>query len=189
MDPISPWHMWGTSQRVQLVGELTAVSNQPAKNSQLARVNFRRPETWSFFLSASISATPAASVSSDLDVSFGIIIGVGRSNVYVPKFVSFHFVVPANAAVPPPPYEAQKWAMSATSPPFDDSSPTVLATGLQFPAQDIQCYANSSYSGTGASGLIADVTLSAFFAPATHVRPDWFNEEGLQFLGGETGGT
>jgi hypothetical protein len=66
---------------------------------------------------------------------------------------------------------------------MDDSTPLVLTPPVEWlPAQDIQCTVRAGLQNVGT----ATVEVTSWFAPRSHVRPDWFNE---QFLGGETNGT
>jgi hypothetical protein len=65
--------------------------------------------------------------------------------------------------------------------------PAVLPPPIEWlPAQDIQCYARASLGPVGT----ADIEVSAWFAPRSHVRPDWFREtDESRFRGGEVDGT
>jgi len=185
-NPLAPWHMWGTSQRMQL-------NNSVNVSKQLAKVNYKRPETWSFFFGARLLSAEAVGVPSiEVIVVFDIIIGVGRTSfTTVPPnnevgvgsgFAPFRFGVAipfvGNA------FSYRKWRTNGRGPATDDLTAASIPTIEYFPAQDIQCLARGRVTPTGT----AEVEVTAYFAPRTHIRPDWIQEDN-QFLGNETGGT
>jgi len=188
-----PWHMWGSTQILE-------ASSTPAfggiTSRQLAKIQYKRPETWSFFFGARIlAATVPAGVTLGIHVAFDLIIGVGRTmfdttagglaiGSTIPAFAKFRFTT----TVPLVPVLNQpKWRTTGESAVFDDSTPLVLPPPIEwFPAQDIQCSARVQLQSVGT----AKVEVTSWFAPRSHVRPDWFRElDAAQFRGAETDGT
>ena len=80
--------MWGTSQTVQTV--VTSVIN-PAQpivpaTSQLAKVNYGRPDTWRFLFGVTVNECPEADPGEPvlIRVDFDVIVGLGRSMLQMP---------------------------------------------------------------------------------------------------------
>jgi hypothetical protein len=187
-----PWHMWGNTARL----ELQSTPNFGGMaTKQLVKINYKRPETWSFFFGARVINAASGGAVLGVHVAFDIIIGVGRTmfsttpnappgvnalGTTVPAFVRFRFDV----GIPIVPLLNQpKWTTTGQPPVMDDSTPLVLTPPVEWlPAQDIQCTVRAGLQNVGT----ATVEVTSWFAPRSHVRPDWFNE---QFLGGETNGT
>ena len=176
------------------MASLQADANPRLSNIQVANVNYLRPETWSFFFGVElmgVSGAPAADV--DFTIKFDLIVGVGRDNFdtliddSLPRnaFATFLMRVPAGVVPPNPAFQYKRWTTQTLSPPTDDSVGATSRLPLTwFPAQDIRCRA-SLYQVTGGANIGADFRLSAFFAPRSHMRPDWFVEK---FSGEELGG-
>jgi len=200
---LAPWHMWGTSAVVTVpnIGLAIAPSTQ-----QLARINYKRPETWSFLFAAELLQAPTVLVNLVVLVEFELIVGIGRSvlkissndDVSAPTgnvnqgFVRFAWVIPGGGV--PAPAAQLKWTTVATTPPLDETLATPVQQTLDsFPAQDIQVSAR--VRAVSASEALADpvtiLNIHAYFAPRSHVRPDWFRDgpDALSFRGGETDGT
>lgn len=184
----APWHMWGNS--VQLRSD-TGVAGGNTAASQLLRINYKRPETWSFFFAAELlnAATPAPNM--NVVVLIDLIAGVGRSNfdtfqqgniLTVPAFVRFDFLF-----TPPfGPGPFRKYTTRGSGPLVDDNIATSAPVIDWIPAQDIQVQVRARVSGP--LGSLADVSVYGAFAPRSHVRPEWFTRVG-QFTGGERDGT
>lgn len=184
-----PWHLWGTTQRISLT---TNVAGDATGGSiQIARINYKRPETWSFFFGVTLIGD--APLNTQVGVSLDLIIGVGRSVFRFPdgvrgfgvgqqsSFCRFVWQPVATGIWENNP----RWTTQTLGSPFDDAAPTVQVPLQWFPAQDIQ--ASSSMVVAAAAGPVTvDAEITAYFAPRTHVRPDWFIEH---FLGNELGGT
>lgn len=138
--------------------------------------------------------TPAAAITS-VNVLFDVYLGVGRSvlrtertdNIIVLAdcFLRLHWLVPVGT---PPGQQAGnvKYATQTLGPVLDDSGTTQIPIEL-LTAEDIQCRARA-FVNSGDPGANATVEFGCFFAPNTHVRPDWMARHN-QFLGGEIGGT
>lgn len=195
---LSPWQMWGTSAIVQ--------SNQRgAVSQQLAKVSYKRPETWAFFLAARIvqlvNTTDLNPVS--IAVQWNVISGVGRSFFQTPNLLGglgfnipalvqpFAFMcwreIPPNTDVEAIPNNPRFTTESRTN-PLDDADETSVFPLKWIVSEDIQCSAIVTQS----SNIIVDcsVELTSFFAPLHHVRPEWFaDEEAQRFRGHEHEGT
>lgn len=179
--PFAPWHMWGTSSKIQC-------GNAVNTSAQLAKINYKRPETWSFWFGVQLlNAEAAAPGVIEVLVSFDLIIGVGRSmfDTQPPNqevAVASSFAPFRIAATVPfvPSFNYRKWTTSGRGTPTDDLTATTVPRIDWLAAQDIQCYARARTFPTGT----AVVLCTAFFAPRSHVRPDWFKDH-EQFNGGE----
>lgn len=204
MGDISPWHMWGTKQVVDVPVAFGA--NAPTvQASQLARINYKRPESWNFFLFTEIvgsnDVVPVATVI--VTVNFDLMFGVGRTNwdsqgnqapgntiQLAQNFVQFRTLAGSgnNMLI-----GSKKWTTAARSPQINDqdlpADDRILVE--HFPAQDIQCRARVTASAAGgATPTALKVEIGAFFAPRTHVRPDWYRmqDERKMFRGQEVDG-
>lgn len=197
--PLPPWHMWGNGETVT-VSDAVGAAVTPRTSQQIARVNYKRPETWSFWIGARLTGG-----AENLGVGDGlirlivdIIPGVGRASFLTaqnqsplvairPAFVDFHWVVPAGDR-PGASIDNVKYTTTAITPPLDDRDDTTTRTVEWFPAQDIQCEATLIKIAADIAEVTAEV--HAYFAPRSHVRPDWFRRAPAteQFLGDETGG-
>lgn len=193
-----PWHLWGTSEVVDLPvvgGGLPA----PVTGEQLARVNYKRPETWAFFLFARlVGSTPTVAtnpiiVTVNIDVSFGIgrsvfqtegNIPVGSDLASASSFQQFRFQIGTGS-----PITGAKYATVGRTPVLDDVAGGAGGVVEKLVFESCQCSFRAIASGVGAQRV--QVRVGAFFAPLNHVRPDWFTIGSAMraFLGGETGGT
>lgn len=203
--PQPPWHMWGGTIFLE-VGRVSNIGQQ--SDAQIARISFRRPETWTFFFGWRVLESPINPPGNDpyeLYVKFDLVIGVGRSSFRTYEFLqgetnlnnadgddSGHFVkdtliAPVGERLPGTSFwttVAQTRVSGASSGP-----PPLLSASIdKFPAEDIQCI-GSLGSNSIPVGTSVKVELSAYFAPVNHIRPDWYAGMGGQFMGGETGGT
>lgn len=197
--PLAPWHMWGSSKMV----EVRNTGFPPlVTTGQIARITYKRPETWSFFFVARlISAGESGVVGSPptITVAFDLILGVGRASSdvadgalasagFLQGFATFDFQWPLGSVAAP--IGRVKWTSTVPSPALRDSqTPPVTERVSHFPAQDIQCNARVGFTGATLTDDMARVELAAYFAPRTHIRPEWYSDEADQFRGKETGGT
>lgn len=190
-----PWLMWGTTAPVTINGP-------NARSGQLARINYARPETWSFFFAAElvgVNAAPAADVF--FQVAFDIMPGVGRAAFDTQNtqalatppqdltFALFQFKLPAGT-LPGGNIVTKRWTSTVRSPLLDDNDATSRFDIDHIVAQDIQCQA-SIVQSTGGPNVQAQFNVSAFFAPRAHVRPEWFSaapNDGARYRGGENKG-
>lgn len=202
-NPLVPWHMWGTSTTFNFVG----TSGFSVNSVQLARVNYARPETWAFLFAAKLVNVPTpSSANLELAVYFDLVTGVGRSAVQIDSnntsngpdgsapgtrtgFAKLAWII-AIAAVRD---NEQKWTTVTRPPNLDETETTPFRPAIEhFPAQDIQCSARVVIGGgVEIAGAPFSIELHSYFAPLSHVRPEWFTSgsPGSKFRGAETGGT
>jgi hypothetical protein len=186
-----PWLLWGDKETVKVSSSPGAAFASSA--FQLAKIDYKRPETWTFFFGAKILNPPAPNLATNvrLDVNFDLMIGIGRSffdTQYDRPILQQHFcnmawvwlAGPTSRETPP------RYATQVLAPALDDTAPTVRQVVSSFPAESIQVQGNVRL--TAFEPVEVKVQLSAFFAPRTHVRPDWYQVDGVPFAGGETGG-
>lgn len=191
--PLAPWHMWGSTVRVSTSVDIA--SGTKGANQQLLRVNYKRPETWSFFFGAKLLTANSVGPTMQVIVLIDLIVGVGRTNfitsqqgnqLIMPAFRRFEWTVAAGVA--PATVETNvKYATQGSGPPVNDTDATSVPTIEWIPAEDIQVQIRQFQTGTAGSSATSEVT--GWVAPRTHVRPDWFVEKGEQFRGKEIGGT
>lgn len=196
--PLAPWHMWGTTVEATVVSGAVGPANETVEPTQLARIDYRRPENWRFLLTGRLMGGDVApGAVTQVHALFDVFVGIGRGVLDTQKqvlgvpvnfnaFAIFTWQVPAGV-VPGQQNYNLKYATSVPSPPLDDNDTTVRQVIDHLPAQNITCRARLVMSG-GAPGVSVTAELGAFFAPNVHVRPEWFDDDNL-FRGNETGGT
>jgi hypothetical protein len=188
-----PWSLWGNSQTIDLPPVAPVNFVTPLPNT-LVRVQYGRPETWRFLFHVQNQTQGLANTlpgeTAQIEVSFDVIVGVGRSAVTIPDFKTFAFIY-GNGG-----FLFAGWTAFATStfgvnqiggtpdpPPLIDL----------IPGQDITIVAKAAHlsdSVVPGASPTAKVAISAMLTPNVHVRPDWHLDSGLQnqFQGGEIGG-
>jgi hypothetical protein len=182
MPKIEPWHMWGSTQ--DLHPDTTAGVGANI-TQQVANIQYKRPETWRFFFKVEVvTITPGPPTGDTYQVLFNVTFGVGRTNTRVPGFALFNL---------PPASLVNGFTSQVSSVEFPAENATRVSPNVidRLVAQSIQVEAVGRFTATGA-GVIAPQSLiqaTAFFAPDTHIRPEWFKvmERGSpeQFPGGE----
>jgi hypothetical protein len=191
---IAPWHMWGTSKTIT-VEHPSSSATQFVQTSQLAKINYRRPDTWHFLFAAELLQAPngAVGVNVDVIVDFDLFVGVGRASVPLkgrpgePGFarLTFHYTGAASAQVGITKWTTQTQTEVSNTPTLLNPNPIVLPL-VEFPAQDINCAARVTTQSASADDSPTRVEVHAYFAPKTHMRPDWFERD---YLGDEKEGT
>jgi hypothetical protein len=175
--------LWGTTANLSI-----AQAGVPPPSQQLIRVNYKRPDTWNFFLHARIAQAavggPAGAV---LRIFFHLILGVGRSSVEVTNFATMEWTW--IAAGTPPTFALYTTATRTRL--LIPGDPTSFEITRDFPAQDIQMYCTGFYENPPLVGAAdtAKVAMTAYVSPKTHLRPEWYDQNEQQFRGQETGGT
>jgi hypothetical protein len=166
-DMLAPWHMWGNQLPINLIA-----TGAPADvvSSQLVRINYGRPETWSWLFWAQVLSDTGAGDPGVIQVRFNLILGVGRTALTMNDFVVFAFGAPL-------PTPTLRYTTSTTDP-----EGRILS---DFPSEDIQLNVNSIVTGGAAPGTAIQLQVGAFFSPKSHIRPEWY--EG-QFRGDEDKG-
>jgi hypothetical protein len=191
--PFPPWHMWGSEQIVTLDPSAGGFQN----TQQVAKISYRRPETWRFLLTGRLEGlAPTVATVQDVYAQFDLAVGIGRSvydtqkseSVVTPPqfncFAQFYWAVPPTI-MPGAQNWNRKYLTCVRAPPHDDSDQTDRLLIDHFVAQDIQCRVRCILTA-GEPGVQVRVAVGAYFAPNVHVRPDWSSG---QFRGAETGGT
>lgn len=188
--------MWGSSLQIPVAtGGFTAGE----VTQQLSRISYARPETWSFLFAARlIAAARNNPVQMTITVDFVLNLGIGRSSLDVddraptvttarPAFCRLAWSIGGAAVIP---IGGLKWTSTVPSPPLDESRSlgAVEYPVTHFPAQDIQCSARVTFRLGAPAVATATVQVHSYFAPRTHVRPDWFADKNM-FRGNEIGGT
>ena len=177
---VPPWHMWGQAKQFTVTSG--GVVTTPQTQGQICKVSYKRPETFSFVLAATIigGQGPGGSPVSpgSLSVEFDVTVGVGLSQVTLKPFTR-PFVFQWAGALP---LQAQKYTLTAISPVQNDQDATpVTTTSNTVVAENIQVATNCILQ-TSTNGDQVVVDVQAMFAPRMHVRPDWFGENnGEQF--------
>lgn len=189
LTPQAPWHMWGTTKLLEPNADFGGGNTA---STQMVRINYKRPETWSFFFGGQLLAASTPAANQDVILLFDLIIGAGRTlynteaqgNILtVPGFARMVWrVVPPY--VPSADITNRKYTTVASGPPLDDTVVSAGPTIEWVPGQDIQVNCRARVSGP--AGSTATVEATAWFAPRSHIRPEWFSEE---YRGGEIGGT
>jgi len=189
------WHMWGSTRVITVEHAPPADIDDENQPVQLARIDYKRPETWTFFLYAKIlQGVVRPGDVQELTVDFDILAGIGRSLVNTvggpiqDAFARFSWTIAAGVD---PSSRPPKWTTVSRTPPTQDGDATSAFAFHHFPAQSITSFArlrgDDNVAGT------YKVEVGAFFAPYTHVRPDWFkaidkNLNQSRFRSDETGG-
>jgi hypothetical protein len=169
---LPPWHLWGAT----FTADCSVAAGSPIGagqlSSQLARIDYARPDTFSFFFAATLTAMSAGS----LTVAFDLTLGLGRSSFTIPAFELFTFV--------PGDLGTTKFSTSINGPKRSvaDVGQNVIA---ELAAQSINCTARVTI-GNGGAAASGSVITSASFAPRSHIRPEWFLKH---FPGGEEAGS
>jgi hypothetical protein len=181
---IPPWHLWGDTKTIVVPHSIALVEEY---SSQLAKVSYGRPETWDFMFGARIVNLSEPLDTGEIEVHFDVTIGVGRSHLQMLSFEYFMFYWTAL----PAPLNVQKYSAEVLGPNRTDipipPATTIPANVIsEITAQDIQVQTRLIYTGGAIPVKTATVEVTAFFAPRSHIRPEWFKGE---FPGGEDNGT
>jgi len=184
---LPPWHLWGTENQF-------SVSNTTGTQQtlQLARVKYKRPETWSFLCWAKIDAIEGADATdTKISVVFDFFVGLGRTTLNFkgaptgvpgpfnvqPGLVNFQFPIGAIQG-------SNCWTTSSQA---QGQIATDFATALtplidHFPADEIQV--SATVAAVIVSAYTVKLSAGCMLAPRTHVRPDWFAHKFPDELGG-----
>lgn len=196
MANLTPWHMWGTHKRVT-IPDSSSSALQYQTTTQLARVNYGRPENWRFLFGLEVlSAQDSNGNPAYIYADFDLIVGVGRSQMTLSQNIDgkspgFCRLCISYNGLPSLVVGRQKWAASTPSPPLDESLATPVSYLIDHvPAENIQCSVRLSVGAASAIPGPYVVNAHAYFAPNVHLRPDWFarGDETERFQGDEKGG-
>jgi hypothetical protein len=193
--------MWGTSQALAPIVQGPGGTVQNA-SQQLAKIQYRRPDTWRFMFGLVLDNVPNAgggtvTVTANID----LIVGIGRSVIRIPAERGPNSVAPGFAQFITSYTGTQGngrtlWT-TATRTPILNVDPLDIHRPLidMFPAEEIQVSARVYAFGGGGNPAIGQpihVTVHAYLAPISHVRPDWYSDEegdDDRYKGQEQGGT
>jgi hypothetical protein len=80
---IPPWHMWGNTQQLKAI--IGSGGNPGVTPGQLLRINYARPDSWHFLLSAKLLTGPEADITHAvaIGVQFDLTVGIGRSAIVI----------------------------------------------------------------------------------------------------------
>jgi hypothetical protein len=174
---MTPWHMWGSNQEIELSGAFAAQST--FVSSQMLQVHYGRPESWRFWFEFDVhEVTGTVDPGATVQVFFQATFGVGRTTTRLESFCTLECTGPANIQ------PGVIRCCSSVEFPAENSarvSPNIVD---HFVAETIQITANSRLVEADAS-LVVRGSVLAFVAPDVHLRPEWHIH---QFPGGETKG-
>ena len=190
--PLPPWHLWGSSQLIEIASSPGGVQVQLHDN-QLCRISYRRPETWHWVFMTRIVQAPTpsgpAGNASVLRVQFDLTVGIGRSSTTMPAF-EVHQMTAINPGGFLPAFTMRTTSVvGRRAISFDGLAITETTTEIsEIVAQDAQL--NTRVSFQGDAGQTAMIEISAYFSPKNHIRPDWFADGPGEtvFAGAENGG-
>ncbi len=180
---LAPWHLWGGTKT--LVCPYTGIFSTTVVTEQTNKISYGRPETWNFLFFAKVIeqtlAVVPSTVSASLDLYFHLTVGIGRSSTTIENFEHYEFgAAPGSSLVGQIRYSTMVIAPARTASSTDRNEITEIV------AQDIQMNVNGVYDFGETHGDSAKVEVATYFAPMTHIRPEWFLR---QFSGGEENGS
>lgn len=172
-----PWLMWGQSQGVQLA--VTDVATVAAGNvllgQQGASVDYGRPDSWRFYIAAALLGGNISGPRT-IRVSYDLTIGVGRGQSTIANFVVFQF----RQVAPGPLIAAQKWTSVSSPPPvLDDLAPLIVQPPIEVLTAQSLFITSKIQVPIVNLGDVFNFQLDTFFAPNTHVRPEWYGKGAL----------
>ena len=199
MNPAAPWTLWGKTETLEI--KQTPPIRTATQTSQLVKVNYKRPESWRFFLGAYLltgDPVPAGPLSAVVVARYIVTVGVGRSsfathpndignNGSATAFGEFRWKIPPGAT----PGDSNqfgnvKWTTVVSTPPLDDTAPEPVRKDVDvIVSEDIQIQGEAFTLIFPAPTWKCTISMTAYVAPNVHVRPDWFVR---MFKGGELGG-
>jgi hypothetical protein len=179
---IHPWHMWGNAVTFKLVPP----GLQNIQSAQLARVEYKRPETWKFMLYARLLRTNVAALPANVLVTFNVFTGVGRANLPINgnPFEAYNFTIGATGEQGGYPV---KYSTEVLGPLRVDGNVNSGSICNVIVGQDIQVGCSALLNSAGPPDE-AQIEIGCLLAPQSHVRADWFNTPQNRFLGEESGG-
>lgn len=178
----APWHLWGNSQTIQLIGN---AGTQTDSKQQLVKVSYGRPETFEFLFFARVLSIAPNVAATGINVYFDVTVGLGRASTTIEGFERFQFSWLAGAGLVNQLYRTDSVIVPYRSQYSSavDPYPDVPNTIDHLVAQDINCQVRTTMAP--AAGEVIDLEVAAYFCPRSHVRPEWIKGE---FPGGEDRG-
>ena len=155
--------------------------------SQLVRIAYARPETWNFFFIVNLVENNMPGEPGFLTIDYNLTIGIGRAQNTVKSFEQFEFYwTPGGFASI---QGTDKYSATVQPPLRRDTVATSFPDEItDFVAQDIQLNADVVLTGGANINNKVKATVSAYFAPAAHIRPEWFSRV-ARFRAGEENGS
>lgn len=181
-----PWHLWGGAQDVEVSIGFGATDVPINQTVQLAKASYGRPDTWHWVFFAQLISGPAAGALENglIEIDLDLTIGLGRTQVQIPVFEHFEWRW-NNAALP----TQTLYSTESLGPNRIFGGPVARDNVIsEIVAQEIQLQARARNGSDYTSRV--NIRVGGFFAPVSHVRPDWFlldKELNEQFPGGEIG--
>lgn len=183
MSEIEPWRMWGNSQTFTSKMSVVPIIQN---TQQLVRIAYGRPETWNFFFAVELLDNNVPGDPGILTVQYDLTIGIGRAQNTIKSFETLEFYWALGDW--PLKQGTSKYSASVQPPIRKDLVATSFPDEItDFVAQDIQLKAVVTLTGGPNINNEVTSTVSAYFAPAAHIRPEWFERVG-RFRAGENKG-
>lgn len=173
---IPPWYLWGGTKTVELIKP--AVGTPAVVTQQLAKFSYGRPESWNFLFVVQVLESPTPGGVGIVQIRYNLTTGIGRTQSTIDDFELYIFDTL--------PFVGNTLYSSSVKGPLRTSTDTAPNMITDFVGQDMQLNARAVLTGPAAPGSRVKLNISAYFAPITHIRPEWFDGN---FRGGEDGGT
>lgn len=171
---MEPWRMWGNSQTVASKMSVVPILQT---TQQLVRIAYGRPETWNFLFAVELLDNNLPAEPGILTVDFDLTVGIGRAQNTIKSFEQIVFYWAPGAWSTK--QGTSKYTASVQPPLRNDQVATSYPDEItDFVAQDIQLKATVTLSGGPNINNVVTSTVSAYFAPAAHIRPEWFERIG-----------
>jgi hypothetical protein len=156
---IPPWHLWGNSETFKVPVQNPALPLQQAVSGQLCKISYGRPETWHWLFAAKLIDGPnSPGFQTQLEVSFDLTVGLGRSAVLLRSLQS---------PVQDKSFESYffQWGPLAANFPRGAQlySTQVLAPNRQYRSDPP--FPDQTGNPTAASDAVAPAYATAFFPP------------------------
>ncbi len=165
--------MWGSVQQVAILGA------DVQTKSQLVQIDYKRPETWKFWISGVLTSATNIDPGTFLNIDIDLTIGLGRSTVAIPSFSRLTWG-PGVASIQP------NVIRQCSTVEFPKENTVRVSNNVvdSLVFQNLQAESRAAFVESAATAR-ASVQLTMFWAPEVHIRPEWFLQH---FPGGETTG-
>lgn len=161
---LPPWHTWGVDETLNF----TTLTGLNLITRQLTRIDYKRPDSWRFLVFLKTLESDQANPNWSVTAAFQLMIGIGRSNVVIPNWIVLTTGLQAVGAQPQ--------LLTSTAPTVGLVTPGAGGTALQAFSDVIvgqQINVSCNATANAAAGTLA-IQVGAYFAPASHIRPDWY---------------